>query len=303
MIQSMDHNQIQLLEKIVWSISSICRGKSKPNSEQIVVAIPHLCNLLRSSAGDIFRNSLWALNYMSETSDEIVLQEIDSADIYHILVSTLGMENQDSSLNLASLRILSNFVLANNCHIPKFFRNDSIEHFSRLLTSANKEVCIEALFLLSYIAEGGGHYSIDLMLSSPTFMPVLAEISKKAPLDLKVEALWVIGNIAGSGSEEHLKKLVHFGIIPLLCQNDLKICDPKTILMGLDAIDEILIAGERLGEDYRIKLDEQDGLDMIESLQAHVNDSVYRRAVELIDSHFGTEDDSDYSDWDEGRSW
>ena len=42
-----------------------------------------------------------------------------------------------------------------------------------------------------------------------------------------------------------------------------------------------------------MSLDANGFVDMIESLQTHLNDDVYRRAVEIIESHFGGDDDDD----------
>ena len=113
--------------------------------------------------------------------------------------------------------------------------------------------------------------------------------------EVKIECLWVIGSISSCGTEVQLQKLVKSNVIPYLCQN-LEFYDPKTILMILDSIDNILIAGDRLCDDYRTIFHEYDGIEFIESLQTHINDDVYRRSVEIIEFHFGGGDDDDEED-------
>jgi len=297
MVQSMENNHIQLLEMIVWSISNLCRGKPKPGLEHLSIVIPHLCNILQSVTGEILTNACWVLVYLSDGSNAMVLQEMDSCGIFQNCASMLG-QSSDPSLILAFLRILCNFVFGDTGYIHKFFNSDILELISRALTTSTRDVRFEVCFLLSNIAEVGGQECIELILDSPTLIYTIIEIIQSGHMDLKVEALWIVGNIAEQGSEEQLQKLVQLGMIPLLCHN-VETYDVKTILMILDAIDNILIAGDRLGENYRLTLDEHGGVDMIESLQTYVNDDVYRRAVEIIDSYFGG-DDSD--DWDEGRS-
>jgi hypothetical protein len=175
---------------------------------------------------------------------------------------------------------------------------------STLLTnSSTKDVRVEALFLLSNIAEEVGRSCVDIMIHSPTFIPIIVDLLKGGePRDIKIEALWIIGNIVHYLTEEEMKFMVkQTGLIPLLCQN-LEFYDVKTTLMVLDIIDNLLMAGERLGlgEDYRVLLDENDGVDLIASLQTHVNDDIYRRSVEIIDTYFGGNDefDDEYNECD-----
>ena len=312
--QMPSHSQLQLLEKTVWCISNLCRGRPKPNHQQISIAIFDLCNLLHTSTGDVLTNVCWALSYLTDGtcagSNEAVLMlySKDYAGIFPRLLSLLNEGDDAGSVHesrsvLACLQILSNVVSSNGFNMDHISVGELVERISKLLTdSTTRDVCVEALFLLSSIAEGGGKDCISIIMSSPTVIPILLEVLGRGHQDVKLECLWVIGNISSGGSEEQLQRLVQLGVIPLLCQN-LELCNAKTILMILDAVDDILIAGERLGEDYRSTLDANGFVDMIESLQTHLNDDVYRRAVEIIESHFGGDDDDDDVDTEDYDYW
>ncbi len=348
--QGPSYPQLQLLEKTVWCISNLCRGYPKPIYQQVSFVIPELCSLLHVSSGDVLTNVCWALSYLTDgvgSRNEAVVAMCSDGFTIPRLLKLLKTDHdagdifQQSRAVLACLQILSNIVSSNGFNFQESTGTgvdkgvgtgtgtgfglvsvgELVERVSNLLTSSTKDVCVEALFLLSTIANVGGLDCINVIVSSPIMIHVLLEAFRRGHQDVKLECLWVLGNITSGGSEEHLQRLVNFGVIPLLCQNNLAFYDVKTILMILDAIDDILIAGERLGEDYRIILDENHGIDMIESLQTHLNDDVYRRAIEIIDSHFGRSDenededlgeedygkdegDTDINDyWDIGRSW
>jgi importin subunit alpha-1 len=68
--------------------------------------------------------------------------------------------------------------------------------------------------------------------------------------------------------------------------------DHKLLLVILDALDNVLTVGtsDPLGGDereYADLLDEYGGVDAIDLLQRHDNDSVYLRAKSIIDKFFG----------------
>ena len=66
--------------------------------------------------------------------------------------------------------------------------------------------------------------------------------------------------------------LCQFGAIAPLC-NLLEVKEPKTILVVLDGLANILAAAEKMGElkNISLLLEECGGLDLIEALQSHDN--------------------------------
>ena len=87
------------------------------------------------------------------------------------------------------------------------------------------------------------------------------------------------------------------GAIPPLCDL-LTVMDAKIVQVALSGLENILRFGETDAKDtgtnqYAVQIEECYGLDKIEFLQSHENLEIYQKAFDIIERHFGSEDDAD----------
>ena len=84
--------------------------------------------------------------------------------------------------------------------------------------------------------------------------------------------------------------LCQFGAIAPLCTL-LEAKEPKTILVVLDGLANILAAAEKMGELEKVSLhvEECGGLDRIEALQSHDNVEIYHKSLAILEQYFSTD--------------
>ncbi|XP_063693959.1 importin subunit alpha-1-like [Bolinopsis microptera] len=74
----------------------------------------------------------------------------------------------------------------------------------------------------------------------------------------------------------------------------LTVQDPRTVTVALDGIHNILTAANKISEEVcskvAIMLEECGGLDLIEKLQEHENESIYAKSALIIESFYKGED-------------
>lgn len=92
--------------------------------------------------------------------------------------------------------------------------------------------------------------------------------------------------------------LVDQGCIKPLC--DLLICpDPRIVTVCLEGLENILKVGEADKEQglnnginiFAQMIDDCDGLEKIENLQAHDNNEIYEKSVKILERYWAEEDD------------
>jgi importin subunit alpha-1 len=108
--------------------------------------------------------------------------------------------------------------------------------------------------------------------------------------EVRKEAIWTLSNIATGGSPVQVMSVVEVGAIESLC-SILNVNDSKMLLVALDAIESILKVGASNNKDYNSFVDECDGLMAIEELQQAESEEVYEKAVHIIETYFGVEDE------------
>ena len=113
--------------------------------------------------------------------------------------------------------------------------------------------------------------------------------------DIRKECAWAISNATSGGDDLQIKFLVDSGCVPPLV-NLLDKPDVRIVSVALEGIENILKCGQKSqnadGTNPFVAVVEMcGGVDKIEDLQRHENHKICDKAVRILETYFGVDDD------------
>jgi importin subunit alpha-6/7 len=129
-------------------------------------------------------------------------------------------------------------------------------------------------------------------------IPPLIQLLSNAEFDIRKEAAWAISNATSGGNEQQIHFLVQQGCIRPLCDL-LTGSDTKIVTIALEGIENILRVGDEEARatntpnQMAIFVSEAEGLNKIEDLQQHSNNDIYEKAIKMLETYFGVEEEEE----------
>ena len=119
----------------------------------------------------------------------------------------------------------------------------------------------------------------------------LVQVLRAGDFKAQKEAAWAVTNLTSGGTVDQIVFLCMSGALKPFCDL-LDAADEKVIVVVLDGLTNILAAAHKQGETEKVcvMIEECEGLDKIEGLQNHENETVYKKALEIIETFFAEED-------------
>eukprot|EP01083_Nonionella_stella_P318593 1165384_1 len=242
---------LSLLQKATWAISNLSRGC--PSQQYTQLILKALDIMLASKDEEILADSCWALSYLTDpqNSKQYVTQHIemitgkksDDNNIYRLLIDLLL--HSSSHVRHPALRTIGNIV-SNHEAAECVINSGVLVHLSKLFsTETHKTIKRELCWTLSNITAGSTD-QIEAVIRADLIPPLIGELQSTS-FEVSKEAVWAISNATVSGTDAQIQYLVANDAIDALCQFCIK--SPgigKSILVALEAIENILNAGSRL---------------------------------------------------------
>jgi len=287
-------SKMSMLRNATWTLSNLCRGKPQPNWPLVAPSLTVLAQLIFSTDDEVLADACWALSYLSDGPNEKIQAVLDTG-ICGRIVELMG--HPPASVQTPALRTAGNIVTGDDNQTQQVINCGALPRLLALLNSPKKGIRKEACWTISNIT-AGTREQIQAVVEA-NIIPPLVHLLATAEFDIKKEAAWSISNATSGGAPEQIKYLVQQGCIKPLC--DLLTCnDPRLVTVALEGIENVLKAGENdiaatnaATNPYTHFVDEAEGLDKLEQLQQHNNEDVYKKAVHILETYFGLDDEED----------
>mmetsp|Transcript_36856 Transcript_36856/g.68525 ORF Transcript_36856/g.68525 Transcript_36856/m.68525 type:complete len:529 (+) Transcript_36856:37-1623(+) len=281
---------VSLLRNCVWTLSNLCRGKPQPDLRVIQPAFEAISVLL-NNCGDqqTIVDACWALSYLSDGTNERIQQCVEFNVVPQLIQMIASGQTQAV---VPALRTLGNIVSGEDHQTQVVVDGGALPVVVPLLSHSKKNIRKEACWMLSNIA-AGNKSQVNSLVNTPSLLSqVLLQTSSSTEWDVRKEAAWVISNIATGGSKSNVLKLIENNAIEPLCDL-LDVAEVRILLVSMEALESILRHGEAAKIDCAVLIDESEGVDKLELLQEHENEDVYNRAVKILETYFGGEEDDE----------
>ena len=286
-----------ILRNAAWTLSNFCRGKPRPEFVLISPALQLLPHLIHSPDTEVVADACWTLSYFSDGTTETIQAVID-AGVCRRVVDLMG--HTKTSIQTPALRTIGNIVTGNERQTQRMLDMVVLPRLVQLLKHEKKLIRKEACWAISNITAGSPS-QIQEVIDANVIPPLLFQLTS-VELDVRKEAAWAISNATSGGTAKQIQYLVQqgtttattgrrcnvltvihtfgLGCIPPLVKL-LGVQDPRVVNVSLDALENILRAGEAdmsvADTENRMAryIEEADGIELIQNLQFHQEEGAF----------------------------
>ncbi|KAL9239284.1 hypothetical protein vseg_013622 [Gypsophila vaccaria] len=282
-----------------WALSNLIKGPHPRAASQLIRidgVLDAISRHLKKSDEEIATEVAWVVVYLSALLDTASSMMMVKNNFLQLLVERLASSNS-LQLLIPVLRSLGNLI-AGDARTTSLVlvagsevTDQVVGALVRCLQSEHRVLKKEAAWVLSNIAAGSIEHK--KLIHSTEAVSLLLHLMATAPIDIRKEAAYVLGNLCVApteGSEkpcvivEHLVSLVNGGCLRSFIEL-VRSADTEAARLGLQFLELVLRAMPN-GEGPKL-VEREDGIEAMERFQFHENEDLRNMANGLVDTYFG----------------
>ena len=240
---------------------------------------------------ELYYNCLYILSYLSEKLNECKNALLENGVLPYI-IELIRKTNDDNDLFivLGCLKIMGNIIAGNANQTQKLLDYNIYDILKKFMFHQNKRIKKEINWIVSNIAAGTERNIMDLIDNG--FFPLICQIFKNENKDIKIEAIWTLCNFSQIKNNDYIKILLNQGLLEVICEC-LKSEESKDVAISLEALYNLLEFGQKNSSDgnnfIAFQIEKMGLITVLENLQFHRNETIYEKALKLIETFFSYE--------------
>lgn len=290
-----DMTQFPVLRAGTWALSKLIHGEPQVSMQICQRVLPIFCAVLDHKDGEIVAESLWALADVCGSGDEQRIQAVlNTGCVPYGLTHLFGT----GFVMQAALKLIGKLLLGTVTQVQTMVNMGVLGGLERVLGCSEWRVRKEALWCLSNIAAASDALS-RMMMEHTVFGQALEQIESESE-DVRLEASWLLSNLALIGKDIACIKLLNRGLLDLL-PPALKDRNPRLVCNMLDVCEALLLAadreseqGGRIGNSLATLMLDGDVHIAMEKLARSGNEEIASKAEQILQRFFSMELEDDY---------
>ncbi|XP_046448876.1 importin subunit alpha-5-like isoform X2 [Daphnia pulex] len=277
---------VEVLRSVTWTFWNICYNP--PSIPVVRQLLPALAHLIQIDDEEILTAACQTLSFLTYSDEQI--QEVVDAGVVPRLVTLL--DHSEVIVIQPALNTIRDILSSRNIETDSVLAAGAYPLLAKLLVHSDLDIVEKAARIVSYIAAGNAT-QIQALITNNVIRP-LVDVLGNGDFKCQKAAALAITNITMGGNVEQIALLCQFGAVAPLCTL-LETKKPKTIVVVLDCLANILAAAKKMGELEKVSLDVRvcGGLDLIEVLVIHNNVDISHKSLAVLKQYFSTDRDED----------